>query len=97
MLTYFIPKRCKDASKRKENELLNRQDLANLLRCPETGNPLTGWNGTDAEATLRTACGRTYQVVDGIPNLLPDALRTAEAPEDATAREKRSEMAARDA
>ena len=97
MLTYFIPKRCKDASKWKENELLNRQDLANLLRCPETGNPLTGWNGTDAEATLRTACGRTYQVVDGIPNLLPDALRTAEAPEDSTAREKRSEMAARDA
>ena len=68
-----------------------------MLRCPETGNQLTGWNGIDTQATLQTACGRKYQVVDGIPNLLPDALRTAEAPEDATAREKRSEMAARDA
>ena len=97
MLTYAIPKRCKVASKRKENEHLNRQDLANLLRCPETGNQLTGWNGTDAQATLQTACERTYQVVDGIPNLLPDALRTDEAPEDPTVREKRSEMAARDA
>ena len=72
--------------------------LLSLLTCPETGQPLSGWNGTDRTGTLSTACGRTYPVEDGIPNLLPDALRfpDPEAPAEEVL-EKQHEMEARDA
>ena len=76
---------------------MNRQDLTQLLRCPETNQQLTGWNGIDEHGTVSTRDGRNYPVVDGIPNLLPDALRGDVILEDPTVREKRSEMAARDA
>lgn len=73
-------------------------ELLSLVTCPETGSPLTGWNGTDSTGTLVTACGRVYPVEDGIPNLLPDALRfpDPEAPPEEVI-EKQHEMEARDA
>ncbi|MFM7322869.1 MAG: methyltransferase domain-containing protein [Armatimonadota bacterium] len=75
-----------------------RRELLGLLTCPETGEDLTGWDGVSAEGRLVTASGRSYAVEDGIPNLLPDALRfpAPEAPEDAVL-EKQHEMEARDA
>ena len=80
-----------------------RQELLSLLVCPEDHAALEGWDGLAEEALLIcTECGRTYPVEDGIPNLLPEALRAAEHsgadPEDTSeAAEKRREMAARDA
>ena len=73
-----------------------REELLSLLICPETGEPLSGWDGTSAQGTLTTASGRRYPVTDGIPNLLPDVLRGSAA-DDTEASEKRSEMQARDA
>lgn len=72
-------------------------ELAALLRCPETGEPLTGWDGSAPEATLTTASGRSYSVSGGIANLLPDVLRGTSADDSAETLEKRTEMAARDA
>lgn len=72
-------------------------ELAALLRCPETGEPLTGWDGSAPEATLTTASGRSYSVSGGIANLLPDVLRGTSADDSAETIEKRTEMAARDA
>ena len=73
-------------------------ELLAILACPETSNPLSGWNGIDLTGNLTTACGRTYPVEDGIPNLLPDALRfpDPEAPAEEVL-EKQHEMEARDA
>ena len=80
------------------------QELLGLLRCPETGENLAGWDGERDTGALSTASGRTYPVTDGIPNLLPDALRESPVPppgggqgESAETAEKRAEMAARDA
>lgn len=74
-----------------------QRELLSLLICPETGAPLTGWDGRCETGALTTADGRSYPVEDGIPNLLPDALRYA-SPEGAAeeVQEKRSEMQARD-
>ncbi len=72
-------------------------ELAGLLRCPETGEALTGWDGSAPGATLSSASGRSYSVAGGIANLLPDSLRQADADDSAETLEKRTEMAARDA
>lgn len=74
-----------------------QHELLSLLICPETGEPLTGWDGRCETGALTTAGGRVYPIEDGIPNLLPDALRFP-APEAAAeeVQEKRSEMQARD-
>lgn len=84
-----------------------RRELLSLLTCPETGDTLSGWDGTAPEGRLTTPAGRCYPVEDGIPNLLPDALRAIpDKPLLAAARtesdetesaQMRSEMAARDA
>lgn len=73
-----------------------RRELLSLLICPETGATLSGWDGTSDIGELTTPEGRRYPVLDGIPNLLPDALRGGAA-DDTEAAEKRSEMQARDA
>jgi ubiquinone/menaquinone biosynthesis C-methylase UbiE/uncharacterized protein YbaR (Trm112 family) len=76
-------------------------ELLSLLDCPESGFPLSGWDGEAREGTLRCeATGQTYPVRDGIPNLLPLALQNSEAPLPTDAdeiAEKQREMAARDA
>jgi len=73
-----------------------RGELLSLFICPETGEPLLGWDGKSDTGELRTESGRTYPVSDGIPNLLPDVLRGGPA-DDTEVSEKRSEMQARDA
>lgn len=75
-----------------------RRELLSLLICPETGEPLSGWDGRSETGALTSPSGRVYPIEDGIPNLLPDALRFPhpEAPEDEVL-EKRHEMEARDA
>ena len=75
-----------------------RRELLGLLSCPETGDALEGWDGIAETGRLTTASGRGYEIEDGIPNLLPDALRfpAPEAPEEAVL-EKQQEMEARDA
>ena len=80
-----------------------RRELLSLLVCPEDHAPLEGWDGLTAEGHLLcTGCGRAYPVREGVPNLLPEALRNAdEAAKNlkdvSEAAEKRREMAARDA
>ena len=70
-------------------------ELLDLLACPEDGGTLSGWNGENAEGELTcAACRRAFPVRDGLPRLLPDALRSAT---DAEYSEKQREMAARDA
>jgi SAM-dependent methyltransferase len=72
-----------------------RAELLSFLQCPETGAPLSGWDGVSSSGVLTARdSGRTYPVQDGIPCLLPPSLRESTAKEDA---EKRSEMQARDA
>jgi SAM-dependent methyltransferase len=82
------------------NAAVIRSELLALLRCPETGEKLTGWDGMSATGTLTTADrSRAYPVIDGLPNLLPDLLREEISPTVALdeVAEKRSEMLARDA
>ena len=75
-----------------------RRELLSLLACPEDQGALSGWDGVSPEATLRCeSCGRTYPVIDGLPRLLPDALRQGQdAAASDEAAEKIQEMAARD-
>jgi ubiquinone/menaquinone biosynthesis C-methylase UbiE/uncharacterized protein YbaR (Trm112 family) len=76
-----------------------QQELLALLCCPEDHSELTGWNGKDADGSLVSAAGRVYPIRDGIPCLLPDALRNGETvatTDTSEAAEKRREMAARD-
>jgi SAM-dependent methyltransferase len=72
-----------------------RPALLDLLACPEDGAALSGWDGSTDDGTLDCpACRRRFPVQDGLPRLLPDALREAR---DAEYSEKQREMAARDA
>jgi ubiquinone/menaquinone biosynthesis C-methylase UbiE/uncharacterized protein YbaR (Trm112 family) len=80
-----------------------RGELLSLLTSPDTGEPLTGWDGLTEDGVLvGSQTGITYPVRGGIACLLPSELREAK---DATASqedhgeiaEKRREMAARDA
>ena len=72
-----------------------RAELLALLQCPETGEPLIGWDGDTETATLTAPqSGRTYPVRGGVACLLPAALQDSAATEYA---EKRAEMSARDA
>jgi uncharacterized protein YbaR (Trm112 family) len=76
-----------------------QQELLSLLCCPEDHSDLTGWNGYDLQGALVSASGRAYPVRDGIPCLLPDALRNADVVLDtdkSEVAEKRREMKARD-
>jgi len=75
-----------------------REELLSLLICPESGHPLTGWDGVSETGTLTCAAtGQIYPVTGGIPCLLPLALQESpEAQADAELAEKRSEMQARD-
>jgi uncharacterized protein YbaR (Trm112 family) len=80
-----------------------RAELLSLLISPDTGEPLTGWDGIAEEGVLvGTKTGVTYPVRGGIACLLPSALReakdaTAEKEDRSEVAEKRREMAARDA
>lgn len=78
-----------------------RRELLGLLACPETGSPLSGWDGLTAAGALSAETGgRVYPVRDGIPCLLPDDLQaaaTAEASDTSESAEKHREMTARDA
>ena len=78
-----------------------RRELINLLACPETGSPLSGWDGVSPTGTLTAQTGgRTYQVQHGIVCLMPDDLRAApqaEAADTSESAEKQREMQARDA
>ena len=78
-----------------------RRELLGLLACPETGAPLSGWNGTEETGELTAQSGgRTYPITNGIPNLLPDDLRTvpdADKTDTSESAEKQREMQARDA
>lgn len=77
------------------------RELLSLLCCPETGLPLTGWDGVSSTGELVCeATGATYPVRDRVACLLPDDLRTATSPpatDNSEAAEKQREMAARDA
>jgi len=71
-----------------------------MLTCPESGLPLTGWDGVSQEGLLRCEDSEaTYPVRDGIPVLLPLELQEGSAAlEDVSeVAEKQREMAARDA
>jgi len=46
--------------------------VVDLLRCPLTGEPLTGPVEVEGRWYLRTAAGIRYPVVDGVPVLLVD-------------------------
>lgn len=46
--------------------------VLDLLRCPLTGEPLTGPVEVDGQPFLRTASGIRYPVLDGVPVLLVD-------------------------
>lgn len=46
--------------------------VLDLLRCPLTGEPLTGPVEVDGAPFLVTASGVRYPVVDGVPVLLVD-------------------------
>jgi SAM-dependent methyltransferase len=77
-----------------------RRELLSLLVCPETGLPLSGWDGASRYGTLTTIEGKTYPIRQGIPCLLPTFLQEATAPlvSDASElAEKKREMDARDA
>ena len=72
-----------------------RAELLSCLTCPETREPLRGWDGESETGTLTaTESGKTYPVRGGIACLLPEALQESAAAEFA---EKRAEMSARDA
>jgi ubiquinone/menaquinone biosynthesis C-methylase UbiE/uncharacterized protein YbaR (Trm112 family) len=78
-----------------------RRELLSLLRCPEDAGVLDGWDSHSDEGTLSCeTCGRRYPVRSGVPCLLPDGLREAEAAtgdDPIEIAEKQNEMAARDA
>lgn len=78
-----------------------RSELLGLLICPESGAPLTGWDGQTPTGTLTCPLtGSEYPVRDGIACLLPPALQEAlPAPDTdvSDTAQKRREMAARDA
>ena len=77
-----------------------RNELAGLITCPDDGARLQGWDGVPRNGTLICAvCGHGFPIEEGVPRLLPAALREAgPAPErEAEFTQKRSEMAARDA
>lgn len=77
-----------------------RAELLNLLLCPLTQEPLTGWDGVSLTGILSGESGIEYDVRDGIPCLLPPALQDKARPAETDASEfaeKKREMDARDA
>ena len=77
-----------------------RRELLEMLTCPESGLPLTGWDGVSQEGLLRCEDSEaTYPVRDGIPVLLPLELQEGSAALEVVSEvaEKKREMAARDA
>lgn len=60
-----------------------RRDLVDILACPICKQPLTltatrEESGEVIDGALHcTVCGESYPIAEGIPNLLPPALRRA--------------------
>ena len=71
-------------------------ELVPALHCPVCRDPQPALESRGAGQLGCPGCGRTFVVENGIARLLPDALRTTDAPADQEVDDKRREMALRD-